>query len=276
MRSLIAVLCLALLAVLAAERSAVAQEVEVEPGVPATVPRAADAAAPADQEAEIQATWGEQRVIRTLQRRLFTKFGRGEFSFFVGIVPNDPFVFYMPLGLRFGYHFNEAFAVELASSYLGCFTSQIGQGDQARGIEQGCLRFASDLKGELATQKQDRTQVQSIRLLDQQVTRTDITAMWSPFFGKVAVLNDALMHFDVNLVGGAGFLLTEKVASNNREIEYRPTVEAVVGAGFKFYFAERYGLRADFRQFVFPKDPDETGGVATPSEISLGFSVFTD
>lgn len=266
---------LLLLAVLGFEGRAEAQEDEAPPAV-ATVPGSVGSSGVSseDAEAELQATWGEKRVIRTLQRRLFTKFARAEFSLFIGIVPNDPFVTYMPIGLRFDYHFNEAFALEVASSFLGCFTGDIGAGDQARGIDQGCLRFQSDLKRELAEQKQDRTQVQSIRLLDQQVMRADVTAMWSPFFGKVAVLDDALVHFDVNLVGGAGFLLTESVAENNREINYNPTFEAVVGAGFKFYFGERYGIRADFRQFIFPKS--ETSGVATPSEISLGFSVFTD
>jgi len=181
-----------------------------EATAPATGPTATD-----DAEAQIQTTWGEKRVIRTLQRRLFTKFGRSEFSFFIGIVPNDPFVFYMPVGLRYDYHFNEAFAIELASSFLGCFTGDVGD-NQERGIEQGCMRFASDLQGDLSDVKQERTQVQSIKLLDQQVVRADLAAMWSPFFGKVAVLNDALVHFDVNLVGGAGFLLTSQRRSTMR------------------------------------------------------------
>ena len=189
-------------------------------------------------------------------------------------MPNDPFVFYTPVGLRFDYHFNEAFALELAGSFLGCMTGDIGDG-QERGFSQGCLRFASDLKTELRDEKKERTQIRQIKLLDQQVARADVTAMWSPIFGKVAVMNDGLVHFDVNFVGGAGFLLTESINSDSgvNEVDYRPTFEAVVGAGFKFYFGERYGIRADFRQFIYPK---ESSGTATPSEISLGFSVFTD
>ncbi|OIP38661.1 MAG: hypothetical protein AUK47_11665 [Deltaproteobacteria bacterium CG2_30_63_29] len=120
----------------------------------------------------------------------------------------------------------------------------------------------------------EQTQIRSIKLIDQQVTRLDMTAMWSPIFGKVAAMNDTLVHFDVNLVGGAGFLLTEKVDDVDlKKVDYNPTFEAVLGAGVKFYFGERYGIRADFRQFIHPK---QAGGTANPSEISLGFSVFTD
>src|SRR5690606_3921008 len=161
----------------------------------------------------------------------------------LGIIPNDPFVFYMPIGLRYNYHFNEAFAIEVAPSFTGCFTGNVGD-DQARGIDEGCLRVASDLKGELEDEKKERTQISSIRLLDQQVMRADVTAMWSPVFGKVAVLNDSLIHFDFNLVGGAGFLLTESIDPEDlTKVKYRPTFEGVVGAGFKFYFGDRFGIR---------------------------------
>ncbi|PIV98288.1 MAG: hypothetical protein CO108_28710 [Deltaproteobacteria bacterium CG_4_9_14_3_um_filter_63_12] len=239
----------------------------------ALAPTATPTAAATD-DTTIQKTWGQKRVIRTLQRRLFAKFGRMEFTAFAGIVPNDPFVFYTPIGLRFDYHFNEAFALEVAGSFLGCFTGDVGN-KQERGFSQGCLRFASDLKSDLADPpKVEQTQIRSIKLIDQQVTRLDMTAMWSPIFGKVAAMNDTLVHFDVNLVGGAGFLLTEKVDDVDlKKVDYNPTFEAVLGAGVKFYFGERYGIRADFRQFIHPK---QAGGTANPSEISLGFSVFTD
>ncbi|MDX9721543.1 MAG: outer membrane beta-barrel domain-containing protein [Myxococcota bacterium] len=225
-------------------------------------------------EAEIQETWGEKRVIRTLQKRLFAKFARLEFTGFLGIVPNDPFVFYMPIGLRVDYHFNEAFALEFASSFLGCFTGDVS-GDQERGIEQGCLRIASDLKNELISEKGERTRINTITLLDQQVARFGLAAMWSPFFGKVAVMNDSLVHFDVNLVGGAGLVVLESINPDTlRDVAFDFSFEGVLGAGFKFYFGERYGIRADFRQYIYQKQ--RGSGTASPSEISLGFSVFTN
>jgi outer membrane beta-barrel protein len=196
-----------------------------------------------------------KRAIKTLQRRLFAKFGRLEFSITSGIIPNDPFIFYIPSGLRIGYHFNEALALELSSAYLGAG-----------------LRAESDLRTQLDTQKVERTRVSSIKLLDQQVVRTDLGVMWSPIFGKVAVMNNGLVHFDFNVVGGLGYLLTE--SENERlETEYGHTLEGFVGAGFKFYFLGRFAVRADFRQYLYGK---KNGGVANPSEISLGFSVFTD
>ncbi len=270
-----AIRMLLILLVLIPASSAFSQDA-VESAALATV----TATAPVTQadQAGLQKSWGEKRLIRTLQRRLFAKFGRMEFTFFTGIVPNDPFVFYTPVGLRFDYHFNEAFAIELSGAFLGCVGSDVGDG-QERGFEQGCLRFASDLRNDLAVDKVERTQVRSIQLLDQQVTRVDLLAMWSPIFGKVAAMNDNLVHFDVNFVGGAGFLLTESISTEDLQPEYRPTFEGAVGGGMKFYFGTRYGIRADFRQYVYLKQKDDDGsggGTANPSEISIGFSVFTD
>ena len=198
---------------------------------------------------------GGQRAIKTLQLRLFSKFGRFEFSIASGIMPNDPFVFYIPTGLRIGYHFNEAFAVEFSSAYLG-----------------DGLRAESELRTELVEEKQDRTRIDNIKLLDQQVVRSDMLAMWSPIFGKVAVMNNGLVHFDFNVVGGVGYLLTES-ENAQLETEFNHTIEAVLGGGFKFYFGGRFAVRADFRQYIYQK---KNGGTANPSEISLGFSVFTD
>ncbi len=227
-----------------------------------------------DGAADLQLSWAEKRQIRTLQRRLFAKFDRVEFSGSLGIVPNDPFVFYLPVSLRVAYHFNEAFAIEGAGSFLGCFTNNVGDG-QERGFSQGCLRIASDLKNELAEEKKDRTGIRSIEIRDQQVGRFDLLAMWSPFFGKVAVLNDGLVHFDVNVVGGAGVLVTESLNRQDlRKVDYMLGIEGVLGAGFKFYFGGRYAIRADFRQYIYQKQDGR--GTATPSEISLGFSVFTN
>src|SRR5690606_27339614 len=141
---------------------------DAAPAAAAPAPAAAATGADTTDETELQAEWGQNRVIRTLQRRLFTKFGRSEFSLYLGIIPNDPFVFYMPIGLRYNYHFNEAFAIEAAPAFAGSCTGNVGD-NQARGIDEGCLRVASDLKRQLEDEKQERTQSSPIRLLDQQV-----------------------------------------------------------------------------------------------------------
>ena len=148
-----AIRMLLIMLVLVPAPSAFSQDA-AEPAALATVTATAPPAQ-ADQ-AGLQKSWGEKRLIRTLQRRLFAKFGRMEFTFFTGIVPNDPFVFYTPVGMRFDYHFNEAFALELSGSFLGCFGDDVGEG-QERGFGQGCLRFASDLKQDLAVEKVERT-----------------------------------------------------------------------------------------------------------------------
>jgi len=51
--------------------------------------------------------------------------------------------------------------------------------------------------------------------------------------------------------------------------EFKP--EGALGAGLAVFFGRHFAGRFDFRQFVFQK---VVGGVANPSEISLGVSFF--
>lgn len=214
-----------------------------------------DDAGEPEEEASLQDAAGKSRRIRTLQLRSFTKFGRIEISLAAGLIPNDPFVVYLPLGGRVGYHFNESFAVEASGAYLG-----------------DGLRVEGDLSEDLVDNG-DRTSVERIILLDQQVWRTNVVAVWSPIFGKGSVLNMGLGYFDFNLVGGVGVLQTESPDERDPEqINTNINVEAVLGAGFKFYFLDSFAVRIDFRQFIYPKD---RGGTATPSEISIGLSYLT-
>jgi len=209
----------------------------------------------AKEEASLQDAAGKSRRIRTLQLRNFTKFGRIEIAIAAGLLPNDPLTVYLPLGGRVGYHFTESFPAAASGAYL------------ADG-----LRVEGDLREDLINNSY-RTSVERIILLGQQVWRTNVVAVWSPIFGKGSVLNMGLGYFDFNLVGGVGVLQTESQDDidptlTNTNINF----EAVLGAGFKFYFLDSFALRIDFRQFIYPKD---RGGTATPSEISIGLSYLT-
>ena len=57
-------------------------------------------------------------VTRALIQRLYPTDGEFQLTLFAGSVPNDPFINYFPVGLRFGYWFSESIAVELSGSFL--------------------------------------------------------------------------------------------------------------------------------------------------------------
>jgi hypothetical protein len=62
----------------------------------------------------VQQFW--TREVKVVQPRQVTKKGALELDAVVGVIPNDAFVIYFPLGLRLGYHLAEEWAIDLGLS----------------------------------------------------------------------------------------------------------------------------------------------------------------
>ena len=239
---------------------AVAQDAEAEgeggeeaPAEEAPLPSSGEELGLGSVEKDLELYWGGKRDVSVVQKRLFPKDGRFEFTLFGGVIPNDPFLTYIPIGGRFNYYFQESISLEVAGSFTG-----------------GPLQLDSELTTFLKNQRNIRANVD---LLDIQQWRAGATFVWSPFYGKLALLNAKLSHFDINLQGGFGVLQAESPPQNgigDPATEFKP--EGILGAGFRFFVTDNVTLRVDYRQFIFQK---VNGGVATPSELTLGVSFFT-
>ena len=190
--------------------------------------------------------WSEVRGIETVQRREILKEGRFGLTAYGGVIPNNIFEQYFPLGARINYFVLENLGLELSGSY-------------ALRVDTGLSDTLQDDQGVGAT---------AVQLGDRQRSHVNVGVMWSPVFGKMAWRNKSLNYFDFFLLGGAGTVFRSTQSTIGDEIEeVRPAVEGMLGGGLIFFLSQRVSLRLDFRQFIFQK---VTGGVANPSEISLG------
>jgi outer membrane beta-barrel protein len=220
-------------------------------GVSATAVAQDDAPSPAaglSMEDDFDAFWSEQRRVRVLQRRLYETSGELQLTLFMGAIPNDPFLKYWPLGLRVGYWTSESIAIELTGSYIGIN----GNTDLANFLDE---------RGNV-----------DVFLRDVQQWRVNVVALWSPIYGKFSFVGTKLAHFDWYFGGGAGVLGVENPQEGNLTIvesEIKP--EVVLLTGWNLHLSQRFALRMDYRQHIFEKS---SGGVATPSEFSIGGSVF--
>jgi len=196
--------------------------------------------------------WAGLREVYTVQKRVFQKQGRFALTGYAGLIPNNAFEQYFPVGLRLNYFVLENIGLELASSYA--FKASTGLQDL----------LSEPLPGLAA---------QSILVGDTQISHTNFGIVWSPFYGKTAFYNSILNYFDVYLFAGAGLVITETVPDFNAEAESEFKPEGALGAGIAFYLGEHAAIRIDYRQFIFAK-VEGVGGVATPSEVSAGFSWF--
>ena len=198
---------------------------------------------------ELDQFWAERRRVRVVQRRLFEKDGRFYASLSMGIVPNDPYVTYFPVGLRLGYYLNEDIGFELSGNWTG-----------------NTLRSTSDIG--------DRFLATGERFFprDQQQWRTNAVVSWSPSYGKFSLLGRKIAHFDWNFVAGFGILMAEGPEEDNLNVISTSLFpEAVLGSGINWWLTNRWALRFDYRQMIFQKS---SGGVALPSELSIGGTFF--
>ncbi|MFB6264474.1 MAG: outer membrane beta-barrel domain-containing protein [Bradymonadaceae bacterium] len=198
--------------------------------------------------------WAKVRKVRTVQKREFQKVGRFAVTAYGGIIPNNIFERYFPVGVRLNYFILENIGVELSGSY-------------AFKKDTGLRATLNEPKGVGA---------KGVRVGDSQRGHANFGITWSPFYGKMALYDDAIGYFDAYLFGGAGLVITKTPENLNQPKSKIPTTvkpEGVLGAGLAFYTLGHAAIRVDFRQFAFQKVKG-VGGVANPSEISLGFGWF--
>lgn len=195
--------------------------------------------------------WSTVRGIFTMQKRAFQKGRRFGITVYGGLIPNNVFEQYVPLGIRLNYFILENIGVELAGSYA--------------------LKVKTGLQPLI--EEEDGLAAQQVLIGDSQVSHTNFGIVWSPFYGKTAFYDNALSYFDMYLFAGAGLVVAETTPTFNAAPETDVKPEGALGAGLAFYAGQHFTLRVDFRQFVFQK-VEGVGGVANPSEVSLGAGYF--
>lgn len=209
----------------------------------ATAPPA-KAAAPLDTralDAALSKYWSRRQDKAPLIDGLYTHKGRHELTVYTGVLPNDNFYSYVPLGLRWNYFIGEELGLEVAGDYL--------------------LALDGDLKTFLTDKKLYKTFDQTPRRL---VWNATAALIWSPLHGKLAIFTEKLLHFDLQASLGAGALGTD--ADGLGEVHFAGTF----GLAARMYASEALTVRLDYRQLVYPG----VSGVAFPAEVTLGVSFW--
>lgn len=217
--------------------------------------------------------WSTMRDVYSLQQRSFQKNGRFALSLYGGVIPNNIFESYIPVGIRLNYFILENIGIELSTSYNfsynkgleGKITEQSGVSAQQVLVADQQVAYAFDFDNPA----KDRDGIDVGKLFVP--SRVNFGVVWSPFYGKTSFYSSALNYFDLYLFAGAGLAITQTTPDFNapKEADIKP--EGALGAGMAFYFGQHATVRLDFRQFVFAK---VNGGVANPSEVSLGLGYF--
>ncbi len=230
--------------------------------IAAWVAFAAPAAAEQSLDTELEQYWATERELAVIEDRLFERDGMFGVGLFAGLLTSEPFFHYYPLGGRLSYHFSNHLGVELGGSYMISSYTELTE------FMEGELQDAFD--------SSQHTQ-------DRFLWRANAMAMFSPFYGKIAALQQKLMHFDLNFGAGLGVVGVERPQWNldrpqpeGLGAEDKIAPEFILGVGAHFYINQDFVLRLDGRGYLYqgaelPSNTDSTfGRLSFPVEFNLG------
>lgn len=179
----------------------------------------------------------EKKVIKTIQRKNFLKLGRLEFSPHAAFVANDPFLNRYIVGAGLGYHLTEVFAIEASFD----FAPDLGDGDW------------KPLTTQLVEENSVSPDISKLTLFGA------LTFQYSPIYGKLAVVGNNIILFDIYGAFGMGMTRTtddlealqavDDPRAQATENQVHPTTN--FGGGLRIIFGENIAARVEGRSLVY-------------------------
>ncbi len=195
--------------------------------------------------------------IDVVQRRVFRKSLRHEFSADGGIIADNQFIFYELAQARYTFHFRETLGFE--GSYSHAFHQEKAIVADLSNIP--CPSPNSDLDGD--GQPDIDCGLDLNPPPDPLKNAYFGNIIWSPIYGKFSIFSKKIYHFDLFVVAGAGLFDNER--SNRFGFN--------IGIGTKVFVNDWFAVRADFRNITVREDAP-FNHIANNRILSLGVSIF--
>ncbi|MBN2799031.1 MAG: outer membrane beta-barrel domain-containing protein [Deltaproteobacteria bacterium] len=193
----------------------------------------------------------QQEVV---MNRFFLKAERFEVAPQFGYVPNNPFAQRFVGGVVLGYHLSETFGAEAQLSY----SPDMGEAD-LKGLTSMLVYIAGDSASEFQ------------QPLDKVTLAAAFAGRWAPLYGKINLIGETVVNFDVYGVGGLAMLSKvdyyatyggpeDIVVLNSRGNSVK--IGAQAGIGMNFFINQSVALKLDARFNIYPDtipayDPNE-------------------
>ena len=191
---------------------------------------------------------GDKEPYNVVQNRFFLKGNRFEISPTFGYVPNNPMVKRFVGSVLGAYHFSETFAAEGAFLY-------------SPDSDKGDLKDLTHTLVAIAEQGSGKVEFQ--QPLDKMIMGATFAARWAPFYGKINLLGETVLNFDVYGVGGIGMLSLQSyyaqydkniaddiktyLAPNGRKAKLTPNV----GMGLNCFVNSTVAIKLDGRGYFY-------------------------
>ena len=233
-----------------------------------TAPPAASVTAPGDagdvSEVDKDAVGPLRDRVRPVTGHVFLKGHRFELSPSATVSINDAYFTKYLLGGTFIYHFQEAWSVGLRYGYALSAVAGAAQicTSPNSGATLGCRspRYA-EING------QAPGQINMIAGLD---------LRWQPIYGKIALLAESFVHFDLYAVAGPAAIQYTGPSDLQGDTTRRWTAGGSAGLGARFFLDSWMAFRIELRDLIYVEkvSPYPTNSVRNQLLFELGFSLF--
>ena len=243
----------------------------------------AQAATPSEEALAVHR--GEVTKKNAIQNRYFLKSGRFEVSPIFGYVPNNPMVKRYTGGLVAGYHFSE----QLAATAQVFYSPDLGETD-LKGLTNTLVVIAHGGASDVEFQQP----------VDKMMLGAIFNVMWAPVYGKINLVGELVLNFDLCGTLGLGFIVVRKhyakydasavVDEGDAPVsltepgsaENRPAVPLSVGLGTNIFLTQTLAVKLDARSMFYidqvpqydPNNPETGRRIYNNFLATFGISIF--
>jgi len=199
------------------------------------------------KDSEIQQLKADKAFITVVQRQRFLKKKRFELQPQAGITVNDPFVRHYAIGAELNYWLSNRMAVGLTGT--GFIGNKTARYNNIR-FQEGVLLTANKV-----------------------LWQASANFLYNPFYGKIAVFNRALMHWESFIQVGGGAIQTQVIP--RYESLHKPfnhlTGQGNFALGARFYGPKNDWISVNFgvRTFIYQDKLEPTGRGPGPGKEVL-------
>jgi outer membrane beta-barrel protein len=211
----------------------------------ATEKQPGGATAPLGPSGERDVALGDR--VKAVQRKGFLKRGRFELTPLFVASLNDAFYQKFGAGLRLAYNFQDSFALAIRGVYYQPFATD--------NVRLGQIAFGSQL------------------ITSQLYGQAMLDGVWSPIYGKAAIMGKDIVHFDVYLLAGLGAVWSATSLEPRNE---GPHLATDLGGGVRFYPKEWMAFELGLVATIYSDRAIESvpGTVQTVFVANVGVSFF--
>ncbi|MCK9461956.1 MAG: outer membrane beta-barrel domain-containing protein [Proteobacteria bacterium] len=205
---------------------------------------AAGGTAPAEQPAATEEP-SSQHPIWAVQQVYALRARRFDFQPTFGVSLNDPYVQHQSITLALSYYITEVLGVGLSFNWYG------GLGKE------------TDLNYSVS-----RATHQTIPINEYQ-WGGQINFTYVPIYGKFAMFKEWILHWDVWVIGGGGFIFTRPIPvidPEYRSFDYKIKFCFNIGLGGRLYLSRFLAIALELRDYIFPEELENRTTFSDPED----------